>query len=208
MTRILLPMTAFMLVALLAVGATCLEDKPIQSPELQLQPTEEYPDDWRTAVPTFFPTPGPTLPWDGVLTGVAESVDDAASFAREQLMAMPPFVVTEPQSLTYVRATVGDARDLFDPDRDTAVWDTPDDVPAVIFVAYGEFQWRSVPGSATPGPAYNTVWVVVPLGVRGTHLGGANEQYDLTALGEVGEVRVPLPPFPTPVEFRTRVDGS
>jgi hypothetical protein len=194
------------LLGLVAVGATCRGDEAAQSP--QLFPTEQYPGDWRTE-PRFFPTPGSTLTWESVLGGVADSVEEAASFAREKLYSPPPLYLIELDSMTYVVASVGEARALFDPDgRDFPHWDTSADTPAVIFVAYGSFQvLPPVAVKITPAPPFSTVWVVVPLGVEGTRWVATDEQYDLSVFGEVGELDVPLPRFPTPVDFRTKVDG-
>jgi hypothetical protein len=198
MLRMLVTIAALVLLAAVAVGATCFGDEATEDPEALAT----------VGLPTFFPSPGPTLPWKGVLTGVAENIDEAASFAREQLDASPPLGLREPDSMFYVRATVGQARDLFDPERRSATWDTPDEAPAVIFVAYGRFQiLPPVALNMTPAPPFSTVWVVVPLGVEGTRWVATNDQYDLSVFGEVGELEVPLPEWPTPVEFRTKVDG-
>ncbi len=101
--------------------------------------------------------------------------------------------------------TAGKARDLFDPKRETPSgrWfaDAPDGAVVWVVVAYGRFQFKSMPGSTTPGPWYNTVWVVVPKGEKGTSDGAGNQQYDLSRLGPVVQVPVPLAPFPTPVQL-------
>ncbi len=80
----------------------------------------------------------------------------------------------------------------------------PTDAPVWVVVAYGQFQGKSVPGSTTPGPSYSSVWVVIPKGQLGMSDGAGNERYDLSQLGTVVEVPVPLPPFPTPVKLNSQ----
>jgi hypothetical protein len=52
-------------------------------------------------------------------------------------------------------------------------------------------------------PIFTRLWIVVPLGERGVHWSSAAEEIDLTQLGEVHEVPLPLAPFPTPVSLGT-----
>jgi hypothetical protein len=102
----------------------------------------------------------------------------------------------------YVEATVGEAKDLLDPDRESGLWEAAEDLDAFIFVAYGEFRWRDFL-DGTRGPTYETLWVVVPLHEEGMHSGTSNEEYDLEQFGDVHEVPLPLPEFPTPVNLET-----
>ncbi|MGB2694441.1 MAG: hypothetical protein WBD55_04540 [Dehalococcoidia bacterium] len=157
-------------------------------------------------LPTYYPSPGPTLPWKSATTGTAENVQEAASFARELIYAMPPFESVELRSLTYVEATVGEGRDLYDPGREDKIPDIADDVAAVIFVAHGRFEWRDLAGSATPGPVYSSRLLIIPLGKSGSFSDASDEEYDLSALGEVSEVPLPLPEWPTPVSLDTAGD--
>lgn len=214
MQRIIFRTAGFALlafVAMSAIGAICTWTPNSDSGSQAAPPEEDPTQPTDVAEPVDFPTPGPTFPWKSVLGGVAEDVQDGLSFARELIGAGPPFVVSEPEKVVYVEATVGAARDLLDPNRTTKNWEVPDDVPAVIIVAYGRFQWKSMPGSvtgATPGPTYTSVWVVVPLGQRGTYRISTNDQHDLTRLGEAREVALPLPPFPTPVSLGAGPGGG
>jgi hypothetical protein len=99
--------------------------------------------------------------------------------------------------------TVGDARAILNPSGDIKLWDTPDDVPAVIFVAKGDFEMTPPVALNLPTYTVTQVWVVVPLGQKGTWMMPYDEDYDLSQLGAVREVPLPLPPFPTRVSFNT-----
>ncbi len=129
----------------------------------------------------------------------ANTVEEALGQARSVFTSAPPFVVHDIESVVYVDTTVGRARELFDPDHERKAWDAPDHLPAWVVVAYGSFQVKSVPGSSTPGPSLTSVWVVIPEGDVGLHWWVDSQSYELSRLGTVVEVPLPLPPFPTPV---------
>ena len=111
--------------------------------------------------------------------------------------------------MVYVEATVGAARNVLDPRREMKTWDTPDDVPALIFVASGRFRMWSMGAYAEPTPPiFTRLWIVVPLGTRGVQWSGADHDIDLSQLGAVHEVPLPLAPFPTPVSLATPEAGA
>ncbi len=146
---------------------------------------------------TSHPTPATGKP--------AETVNDALNIARLKFTASPPFRVHEIDSVVYVKSTVGEARSLFDPELTIKAWDAADDLPAWVVVASGRFQRVSRRGATDwakePLTWHSTVWVVVPKGEIGVHSGIRNEEYDLSQLGTVIEVPVPLAEFPDPIEL-------
>ncbi|MEX1254580.1 MAG: hypothetical protein WEE64_09580 [Dehalococcoidia bacterium] len=144
-----------------------------------------------------------------MLKDAADDVEEAAGFARDMLSFKPPLVLVEPDSLSYVQATIGDARAVLDPDREDSSWAVADDASAVIFVASGRFRTGSIGAFAEPTPQiFTRLWIVVPLGERGTEMFWGHDEYDLGQLGEVHEVPLPLPPFPTPVSLGTPEAGA
>jgi hypothetical protein len=107
--------------------------------------------------------------------------------------------------MEYGEATVGEARILFDYVQDDNLnWTVTDETPAIIFVVYGEFEIVANRFSEQPPPVLPTVWIVVPLGERGTLTAWSDEEYHLSELGEVHEVPLPLPEFPTPVSLESQ----
>jgi hypothetical protein len=69
-------------------------------------------------------TPWGTLPpWLSVANGVARNPHDAAGFARE-ILEVERFSSKEIDSMAYVEATVGAARNVLDPKREAKTWDT------------------------------------------------------------------------------------
>jgi hypothetical protein len=197
MKRLLLLLTALALVAV-ALGARCAQDESGRLP--QSVSTTQTPDSQPTHLPTFFPTPGPTFPWEsGVFGGVADDAQEAAGFARDVLTSPPPLVMNELQSLQYVEITTQDGKELLDPTGDT-VWDAPDGVPALLFVARGRFVFVNR-FSVTPAPEFSTYCIVVPIGEAGTFSAQCEDDLDASEFGQVHDVPLPLPEFPMPVSF-------
>jgi hypothetical protein len=183
--------------ALACAGADCAET-PNSRSESQAQPTGPSHE-----LPPGFPTYAPTPPWKTVLWTVAQNAGDAAGFAREMLYnANPPFRAVETESMQYAESTVGAARELVSYTReDVMTWEIADSTPAVIFVARGTFECFPNRFSEAPRTQSTTMWVIVALGEKGTRAGCSNEVYDLSGLGEVRDVPLPLAPFPTPVSL-------
>lgn len=133
----------------------------------------------------------------------ASTIDEALGIAREVFTASPPYIVHQIDSLVYVETSVGRARELLDPDRrapqDRWFAQAREDAAVWVVVAYGTFQWKSVPGDTTPRQPDSSVGVVIANGEVGTFQFGGNGQYDLSQLGAPVEIKVPLPPFPTPI---------
>jgi hypothetical protein len=138
----------------------------------------------------------------------ANTLQDALNQARNILEAGPPYVaLDEVGSFVYVATTYGQVvslRKFNGIRRDEKTPPFPDGLPVWLFVAYGPFQDRSMPGSTTPGQTYSTRYMVIPKGQVGLSTGVNNEQYDLSQLGTAVQVPVPLPPFPTPVRLNSR----
>lgn len=188
-------------IAFVAIAAICTQSEP--DSRSQLPSTERYPTDWRTYVPTFFPTPGPTFPWEsGVWGGVADDAQEAAGFARDVLTSPPPLSAKGIDSLEYVGMTVGDGKELLDPSGET-VWEVADDLQAFFFVARGRFTLLNR-FSETPSPTFGAYCIVVPIGEEGTFSSTCNEDIDLSRFGQLQAVPLPLPPFPTPVSLSSR----
>lgn len=133
----------------------------------------------------------------------AKTINDALNVSREFFTASPPFLVHEIESVSYVESSVGEARTLFDPDRVLELWGAADDWPAWVVVASGQFQRGTLRADGTRGTGgwERTVWVVVPMDEIGAYSGIRNEEYDLSQLGAVKEVPVPLAEFPNPIEL-------
>jgi hypothetical protein len=133
----------------------------------------------------------------------AKTLADALGQARNQLETGPPFADSV-QSVVYVATSVGRARDLFDPHREIGsgrfFTDAPPDSPVWVVVAYGDFVWANRGVVEVPRVSYTAVWFVIPVGETGLYYDASNERYDLSRLGNVVGVPLPLPPFPAPVE--------
>ena len=183
--------------AVVALGATCQGTRSTgpgsdfgSVPDVEGAPTVE---------------PGPAIEVEHPsFGGVADSVQEAADFARTELTMRPPYVLAETERLKFVVTTVGEARALVGMAReDNLNIDVADREPAVVFIAEGRFRVVMNRFADSPPPIISTVWIVVPLGVTGTFSGAGSGDYDLSSLGEVRDVVVPLPEFPAPVDLVT-----
>ena len=191
---LLAPGLAVALLGAIACGGS-EEAASVASPLAQAAPT---------IAPSASPTPecsepDPILCWHSVLRNVAETPQEAAGFAREELGFAPPLSVHELSSLQYVEITAKEGRDLLDPSG-TTVWEVRDEAAALLFLARGRFS-MSNRFSQTPPPVFYAYCIVVPIGERGTFSAGCADDIALSQFGEVQEVPLPLPPFPTPVEL-------
>jgi hypothetical protein len=194
--------SVLVLAALASTGATCNRQSSA--------PGTAVVTAWPTGFPTPYPpipTPYPTaLPADFPtaisIVSVAHNESEAAAIVREVVTSPPP-LIAQVSSIAYTRTTVGQARGLLDPTGETKSWNAPDNIDAWVFVAHGSFSiWTQ--GVATHvSPAYTTLWIVVPVGQKGTFWATNNNSYDLSQLAPVGRLSLPLPPWPTPVEFST-----
>lgn len=198
MTRRQTPTTLLALTALLCITLSCGGDDG-SSASLAVTSTPSQ----RPATPSPSATLTPAVPTSSI-GQPANTVEEALGLARDRFTAAPPFVVHDIESVVHVDTTVGQARDLFDPEHERKAWDAPDHLPAWGVVAYGSFQVKSVPGSSTPGPSLTSVWVVIPKGDVGLHWWVDDQSYELSRLGTVVEVPVPLPPFPTLVTLESQ----
>ena len=92
---------------------------------------------------------------------------------------------------SYVETTVGEARDLLDPGRTIETWTAPDELDAWLIVAYGTFDYGSL-GSTAPARRATSVSVVIPMGEPGAHGTDSVSRSDLSRIGTVMEVPLPL----------------
>ncbi len=121
-------------------------------------------------------------------TYVANSFNDALRFAAPAITGPGSTLHrAQPESVSYVETTVGQARAMFDPDRPGG-WGLPDDATAWVIRAYGQYETFCM-GCAqhTFGP-YTTARVVIVKGTQHARSGYSNERYDLSQLGTVVEV--------------------
>ncbi len=142
------------------------------------------------------------------INAFAENDADAVSFAKEVFTSScPPTCNPRIDTVQYVKTTVGQAKSRlasasdghFDPGKRVAGWGA-DDLPIWIVVAKGQFTKFSII-DPTPGPPFSSLWVIFPMGRAGSFPFPSNAQYDLSQLGTVHNVPLPLPPFPTPVNL-------
>lgn len=140
--------------------------------------------------------------------GPANTLQDALTKVREYLEVGPPYVVLHDVGpVVYVETTYGQVvslRKFNGIPRDENTPPFPSTLPVWLFVAYGKFQDRSMAGSTTPGQTYTTRYFLIAKGEKAFSTGATNEQYDLSSLGTVIQVPVPLPPFPTSVKLNSR----
>lgn len=117
-----------------------------------------------------------------------------------------------PDAVYYVETTFGQARKVFQVSPDgfnpaEAPTKIPDTTPIFVIVAYGQFPDTHVLGERTPH-VYTAMWAMFAIGTQLHADNVGNEQYDLSQLGTVGVVEVPLPPQPTPVTFNTPIPSQ
>jgi hypothetical protein len=197
------PVAALILLLLIisSVGADCI-DLPNTDPKPEVRATDDA-----ASLPTNFPTPAATPSWKTVQWTVAQNTQDAAGFARELIFnSEPPFKTIRLDSVQYAPSVAGNARQLVNYTREEdRVWAVADQTPVVLFVAHGAFECFSDRFSEGPAKRSSTMWVIVPLGERGTRAGCSDDTYELTSLGEVKTVPLPLAPFPSPVSIEDSV---
>ncbi len=139
----------------------------------------------------FAVTPAASTP----VAGVVNTIDDAFLLARVRTFVPgPPIDAHDPKSISYVETTFGQARAAFHLNAAVAQ-DYPESAPVWVIVAYGNF---ALIGNVPTPVLHTTVWLVFVEG-HSTQYGGLDdERYDLSQLGAVKEVPLPLPPLPTP----------
>ncbi len=117
------------------------------------------------------------------------SVEEALRLAADWFMGGATFLeLAHPKSVSYVETTVGEARQLFERNGPRTAPDVPDDAPAWVFVAHGEFQHFCMGCEVHYSSIFSTVVVVIPKdGQRRMGFPG-NQQYDLSQLGMPMEV--------------------
>ncbi len=150
----------------------------------------------QTTAPQGTVTPTPLFGWKSAFSSAAEDEQDAIGFAREYLQLCPD-ICGLPDSVEYVRTTVGQARKLFDPKGEGHSWPS-DGTAAVVVLAHGDFSHFCM-GCSVHTTYFSTFWAVVPIGLRNFVSNRNSAQYNLGELGKVHKVPVPLAPFPTPV---------
>ena len=119
--------------------------------------------------------------------------------------AGPPYDTHQLEEVQYVETTFGEARAVL-PVVDMSApagarRQEADDKRVWVIVAYGPFHASGI-HVQSPEP-FTTFWMVWPNGATSPHSSLSNERYDLGALGTVHDVELPLPPFPTPTNFRS-----
>jgi hypothetical protein len=142
----------------------------------------------------FGVTPAVSTP----VISIVNTIDDAFFLARVRTyVSRPPIDAHDPKSVNYVETTFGQARTAFHLNAAVAQ-DYPDSAHVWVIVAYGDF--ALIGNVPTPVP-HTTVWLVFVEG-HSTQYGGLDdERYDLSQLGTVKQVPLPLPPLPTPTHF-------
>ena len=117
----------------------------------------------------------------------------------------PPYDTNDVDRMEYVETTFGRAREVLPVVDMTAPAGArrqePDGRRVWVIVAYGPFHTTGI-HVQTPEPA-TTFWMVWPEDATYPYSGLSNEPYDLSSLGTVREVELPLPEFPTPTEFES-----
>ncbi len=146
----------------------------------------------------------------------ATTVEGAIEIARARIAACPSYCVRDNiQSLTYVKTTVGAARDLFDPNRQIGggrfISDAFPNSPVWIVVASGDFVMRNRGVIEVEPFSYGSIWVLVPQNAQSTFSSIKLETVDLSELGTVMQVPLPLPELPCSVRlepFNERLDPA
>jgi hypothetical protein len=119
---------------------------------------------------------------------IAHTAEDAIHIAKRFIVLSPPFVFARPTLLSYAKSTAGQARAHLDPNRAGTV---PDDAAVWVFRADG----RSVGRNRLTGETreLSHLWVVIPMGQRGTWTSSHADPLDLVSFGSVTNVPGPLP---------------
>lgn len=123
------------------------------------------------------------------------TLDGALALAMLHFTAGQASSTREVESVVYVETTVGEARALLDPGRTATTWTASDALDAWLIVAYGTFDFT---GSVTPGRTAGSVSVVIPKGEPGAHATDGVARSDLSQLGTVVDVPLPLSTSPAP----------
>ena len=197
--RILLPTAILLLLALTALGARCF-NSPSHSSKEQGAGTVIYGQTPGDATP-------PSTPFSGLLGRIPNTAQDAGDIARDLFTGCPPWCGSQIASIDYVETTAGGVRQFFGPGK-AGHPDDPGDVVGAfsgsenlkvwLVVAHGTFRESSVL-LKTPLPTVNNLWAVVPYGQANPQYVATNKNIDLSQLGTVHHILLPLPPFPTPV---------
>ncbi len=166
-----------LLIGAVAFGFTCH-----RSPETQSAATiTAAPSPGSTSVPTATYTPPPSL--------IMTTIDDAVRFVTPLFTGHgSTLILAQPQSVSYVETTAGQARAMFEPNRPGG-WGVPDSAQVWAIVAYGQFELGSLWPQPTPGtpalPATAAWFVVVERSTAYFFDGYSSAQYDLSRLGTV-----------------------
>ena len=135
-------------------------------------------------------TPSTPRPQGTPIPVPVETLDEAIRKAAVWLLGGYGQIRSELASVSYVETTVGQARKMFTPDRRLEP-EVSDDVPAWVFVAYGDFQHFCMACAEQPTPRTTFVVVVPKDGAIPLKL-ASNEHYDLRQLGTPQEVSASL----------------
>ena len=136
----------------------------------------------RTLSPAELETAAPALTADEALRRAADWFMGSGTFLQ----------LAQPESVSYVETTVGEARQLFERSGPRTAPDVPDDASVWVFVASGQFQMYT-PGAEPPrGPLFSTVVVVIPKDEKGRQFNMASGNDKLADLSQLGTpVEVP-----------------
>ena len=180
--------------AVITSAARCTDDAG------QVVPTPE-PTRVALSTPTAPATPGTWRP-----DSTASSVEDAASFGRDVILTT--FGAHAVRELEYTETTVGALRQLFGPSTTGRLDDAgakvetlqaEDDWSVWAIRARGAFQAFHM-GLATQPPPLEWVWILVLRDRAGLTWFATNSDHDLSQLGDVGQVSLPVDWGPVHVE--------
>ncbi len=164
-----------------------------------------------TLEPGVTVTPTPLFGWKSVSNSTASNAQEAVGFAREEYSACPPYCTTDSdfRSVEYVQTTksklrqvIGPAKShlLGDPGATVEGIDAPEDWPVWAVVARGSFHGRAAALATQEYHVGSNFWVLVPKDRQGFGANFATDtNYDISQLGEVHDVPLPLAKWPTPV---------
>ncbi len=135
---------------------------------------------------------------------VAHDIEQSVGIFRDRITSNP-YYNADIQSLTYVNTTIGQLRKLFGPPKapgdlasTVGAFKARDDTLVWAIVARGQFPTFHM-GLGTQLPPTSAVWLFVLHDLAGNLSADTNDNYDISQLGEVREIPLPLAKWPTPV---------
>jgi hypothetical protein len=145
----------------------------------------------------------------------AKTALDAGELSRQIFTGCPPWCGSQIDEIEFVETTVGQARRFFgtggekvgdDPGDYLGSSNTPDgwpdDLKVWFVIAHGTFHETHVAIRSLPPPVSN-LWAIVAYGGHTSYF-ATDDEYDLSQLGRIRHIELPLPPYPTPVRLDQR----